>query len=412
MLSNLEENRTRLAVLDAQILDLENSIAALRLERALVKGHLSSYRYPVLTLPNEIVSEIFTQFLPGYPRFPPLTGPHSPTFLTHICRTWREIAVSAPSLWRAISLSFDFDNISFKQQARISNLWLKRSRGCPLSIQIDGAGDGTYTADISELLKSVVRHRTRCQSLKLQVSPSQLRAIEGSMPFLRHLDLVLGVDAMFAMKMTSVALGELPLLRSVALNDIAASRVILPWAQLTSLLLGGVYLRECVPIFRQSSNLLHCKLHLFYSVDDSSVNITHLRLESLVLYDPRALDNAKYQPPSQYLESFNTPALRSLHVPERFLGPNPILSLKEFVSKSGSELREVCITDQQSIPVTSYREALHLIPRLSFDTGHDSSADEQYSLADEDYWSVDDSDLSVESDAGSSDVTSTDSEEE
>jgi hypothetical protein len=48
---------------------------------------------------------------------------------------------------------------------------------------------------------------------------------------------------------------------------------------------------------------------------------------------------------------------------------------------------------------------------LSFDTGHDSSADEQYSLAD-DYWSVDDSDLSVESDAGSSDVTSTDSEEE
>jgi hypothetical protein len=181
---------------------------------------------------------------------------------------------------------------------------------------------------------------------------------------------------------------------------------------LTSLVLGGVYLRECVPIFRQSSNLLHCKLHLFYSVDESSVNITHLRLESLVLYDPRALDNAKYQPPSQYLESFNTPALRSLHVPERFLGPNPILSLKEFVSKSGSELREVCITDQQSIPATSYREALHLIPRLSFDTGHDSSADEQYSLADEDYWSVDDSDLSVESDAGSSDVTSTDSEEE
>ncbi|KAF8207658.1 hypothetical protein K438DRAFT_1813985 [Mycena galopus ATCC 62051] len=399
MLSNLEEDRTRLAVLDAQILDLENSIAA-RLERALVKGRLHSYRYPVLTLPNEIVSEIFTQFLPCYPCFPPLIGPHSPTFLTHICHTWREIALSTPSLWSAIPLSFDFDDISFKQQARLSNLWLKRSRSSPLSIQIDGVGDGTYTADITLLLKSVLRHRTRCQSLKLQVSSSQLRAIEGIMPSLRHLDLVLDGGA------TSVALGGLPLLRSVALNDVAASRVILPWAQLTSLVLRGVYLRECVPIFKQSSSLLHCKLHLFYFADESSVNITHLRLESLVLYDAIALwHDAKYQPPSQYLESFNTPALCSLDIPERFLGPNPILSLKEFVSKSGSKLREVHITDQRSIPATSYREALQLILRLSFDTGHDSSVDQ-------DYWSVDDSDLSTESYSGASDATSTDSEEE
>ncbi|KAF8207678.1 hypothetical protein K438DRAFT_1755112 [Mycena galopus ATCC 62051] len=197
------------------------------------------------------------------------------------------------------------------------------------------------------------------------------------MPFLRHLDLVLGVDAV-----TSVALGDLPLLRSVALNDIAASRAV---------------------------NLLHCKLGLFCSIDlDGSgvVDITHLRLESLVLHDPMAFHEPDYQPWRQYLQSFNTPALRSLCVPERFLGPNHILSLKEFMSKSGSNLREVCIVDQRFVPTTSYREELHSIPRWSFDSDYDSSADEQDSLADEDYWFVDDSDA-VESDY----VPSTDSEE-
>ncbi|KAJ7641164.1 hypothetical protein FB45DRAFT_712335, partial [Roridomyces roridus] len=57
---------------------------------------------PVLTLPNEITSEIFVHFLPPYPVCPPMTGLDSPTSLTHICRQWREIALATPKLWRAI----------------------------------------------------------------------------------------------------------------------------------------------------------------------------------------------------------------------------------------------------------------------------------------------------------------------
>ncbi|KAJ7705931.1 hypothetical protein B0H14DRAFT_2415857, partial [Mycena olivaceomarginata] len=53
---------------------------------------------PVLTLPNEIISEIFVQFLPVYPLSSPSTGPFSPTLLTQICRRWREIALTTPLL--------------------------------------------------------------------------------------------------------------------------------------------------------------------------------------------------------------------------------------------------------------------------------------------------------------------------
>ncbi|KAJ7086305.1 hypothetical protein C8R43DRAFT_311955 [Mycena crocata] len=60
--------------------------------------------YPVLTLPNEITSQIFIYFLAAYPRCPPFQGLLSPIILTHICHQWREIALSTPALWRAITL--------------------------------------------------------------------------------------------------------------------------------------------------------------------------------------------------------------------------------------------------------------------------------------------------------------------
>jgi hypothetical protein len=62
----------------ARLADLECSISELQL----VLGRLDCYKYPVLTLPNEITTEIFIRFLPIYPSCPQLTGLESPTLLT------------------------------------------------------------------------------------------------------------------------------------------------------------------------------------------------------------------------------------------------------------------------------------------------------------------------------------------
>ncbi|KAJ6459557.1 hypothetical protein C8R45DRAFT_1030413 [Mycena sanguinolenta] len=109
MFNALAADRARVAELDAQIWDLERSferaISELRLQKAEVQDRLISYKYPVLTLPKEIVAEIFVRFLPDYPSRPPLVGLHSPFLLTQICRPWREIASTTPTLWRAIPLS-------------------------------------------------------------------------------------------------------------------------------------------------------------------------------------------------------------------------------------------------------------------------------------------------------------------
>ncbi|KAJ6526023.1 hypothetical protein B0H19DRAFT_1197658, partial [Mycena capillaripes] len=60
---------------------------------------------PALSLPNELMSEIFVHFLPVYPKLPPSMGLLSPYLLCHICRRWRNIALTTPALWRGISLS-------------------------------------------------------------------------------------------------------------------------------------------------------------------------------------------------------------------------------------------------------------------------------------------------------------------
>ncbi|KAJ6588192.1 hypothetical protein B0H19DRAFT_1098293, partial [Mycena capillaripes] len=75
-------------------------------ERNLLQKRLDAYTYPVLTLPNEVVSEIFGHFLPVYPTSPPAIDLLSPNLLGQICRKWREIALTTPVLWRAISVPF------------------------------------------------------------------------------------------------------------------------------------------------------------------------------------------------------------------------------------------------------------------------------------------------------------------
>ncbi|KAF7322296.1 F-box domain-containing protein [Mycena chlorophos] len=100
--------RNRIAMLDVEIPVLENALKTLLEERKWAQEQLDAYAYPVLTLPNEVVSDIFLQYIPPYPERPPLLGDASPTNLLQICRRWREIALSTPALWRAFQPRLGF----------------------------------------------------------------------------------------------------------------------------------------------------------------------------------------------------------------------------------------------------------------------------------------------------------------
>ncbi|KAJ7080559.1 hypothetical protein C8R43DRAFT_1115594 [Mycena crocata] len=349
----LEADRTRLKAVEAEMLALERALTLLRTERSTIQGRIDAYKYPVLTLPNEIVSEIFIHFLPAYPDCPSMTGRFSPTFLTQICRKWQAIALTTPALWRAIR--FPLRDLTPAQRVHLLKSSLARSCFCPLSIKVD-----EVPFELQKDLQLLISHHLRWEFLELCIDGRQtlLGIFDGPTPLLRKLNLrIIGYPS------SPLTLTEAPLLRTAILNDDGLNDIILPWAQLTSLTLHDVYPEECTPILQQTFSLVHCELNLF--LDDPSdippdVNLPSL--ESLILID---LDTSAK---TEYLGTFIVPALRKLEVPEAYIGFRPIPQLKSFISKSGCKLEDVYITGRRrSTPDELYRNALPLVPKITFE---------------------------------------------
>ncbi|KAJ7356466.1 hypothetical protein DFH08DRAFT_459318 [Mycena albidolilacea] len=341
----------------ARLADLERSISELESEKKLVLDRLDSYKYPVLTLPNEITTEIFIHFLPTYPSCPLLTGLGTPTALTQICHQWREIALATPALWRAISFSEPYPSYSFEPHKRLCNIRLSRSRSYPLSLELDE--DYIDRKHTTELLSTLAVHRARWEHLDFHLSLSRLGAIAGPLPLLRSLDLSVDDPEDGDDDTGEISFLDAPLLRTVVLNDIAAKNITLPWAQLTSLTLHALYPRECAPILQLSYNLVHCELNLAGG-DDGAEDFPNIYLSSLQSFTLTG------DPTTGYLETFIVPALRSLEISEPYIDPDCIDILASFLAKSRCKLQELRVTDRASVAEESYREAFPLV-KVSFD---------------------------------------------
>ncbi|KAJ6562543.1 hypothetical protein B0H19DRAFT_1144916 [Mycena capillaripes] len=355
----LDTDRARAAVLEFQILDLERALDALRAQKALVQERIDSYKYPILSLPNEITSEIFMHFLPIYPLCPPLTGPLSPTLLTHICREWREIALTNPAIWRSIAISRKDARAPFLPRV---HTWLSRSGCCPLSIKIEETA--ALRDHIPDLLAAFVPHRVRWEYADLCLSSSHVPTVQGPIPLLRHFNLAFTDEIRVNIPFAFV---DTPLLRTVILDYIATTRVTLSWAQLTSLTLKNVFPHECAPLLQQTSNLVHCDLGVLPDDEGGTPgpDITLPCLESLTI---------KGETETGYLETFIVPALRRLDIGELILLPKAINTLESFMSKSGCQLREVLIAGDRSVHEDLYRKAF---PILKFSFSGRYVADEE-----------------------------------
>ncbi|KAJ6472711.1 hypothetical protein C8R47DRAFT_1199871 [Mycena vitilis] len=368
MLSALEADRARVAEIDAEIIQLQHLLSALRDEKEPAQRRLESYKYPVLTLPNEIVAEIFIHFLPRYPKCPPITGIYSPNVLAQICSQWREIALATPALWRAVALCMSSSKdmcrtkreyISLERQLQASDIWLDRSLYSPLSVQII-SDDGERRAP--ETFVAMLQHQARWEHLKLSFVECSLPATEDVMLSLRglHLKRRKSGPGIFALR-------DAPLLRTVIIDTDDIASVALPWTQLTSITLRTLTSSECLRILRQTPALVHCRLDLVFDSETDQLGIALPRLKSLALDHP-------WNEPSRagFLKRFIVPALQSLHTSQQILEPNPIQSLASFISRCGCKLQELHVGGGVTFgrPATllyhSYEEAFSSIATLTF----------------------------------------------
>ncbi|KAJ7611900.1 hypothetical protein DFH06DRAFT_1485058 [Mycena polygramma] len=264
-----------------------------------------------------------------------------------------------PSLWRAISLSG-----SPYLPERLTHIFNVLSRsGCfPLSIR----GDEFDDRDISHVglgaLAAAIHHLDRWEHLQLRLQQPYRITIQGAMPLLRHIDLEFQGESPY------IDCGDAPLLRSGILHSNCWSTINLPWKQLTSLTLRFTSITESLRILRETPELVHCELELFcpnLNGDPASVVEPDLPLqflESLVFRDIFGHGSL-----SGCLQPFVTPALRSLRITESILQPDHIDTLASFLTKSGCDLQEVCITGKRAVPGAVYCEAFPAIQKFSFE---------------------------------------------
>jgi hypothetical protein len=160
--------------LDARILALEQSLVATKLERQDLQTRLDAYKYPILTLPIEITSEIFVHFLPPYPERPPATELSSPHILGQICRTWREIAFGTPRLWRALELRDGSSTMALE----LLGTWLSRAKNCPLSICLEyNKYYPDMVIEVIPFVEAIIAHAKRWEYIDLKV-PLNLQILE------------------------------------------------------------------------------------------------------------------------------------------------------------------------------------------------------------------------------------------
>ncbi|KAK7017380.1 F-box domain-containing protein [Favolaschia claudopus] len=349
MQSDLEAHRARVTEIDAEIARHKQCIAELLSQRTIACNALGAYKYPVLELPNEIISEIFLHLLPPSPICPPLTGLYSPTILTHICSKWRAIALSTPDLWTAILVSK-----SQEEKDHIANAWLTRSRTRFLTVEIHGQ----IEEDIShEMFLAIMLQRARLERLTIRTPGYDNDHIKGPMPRLRHLHF----DFWRCSDSEYLELDNAPLLRSVTLSRQAVYLVEVPWTQLTSLTLNCTFPSDCTSVLEDVPNLVECELLLFVRGDDPLRLVQLPRLMSLIVRG--------YEEPGEdvMIRSLITPAICTLEVSEQQLGEDPLETLAHFFSQSGCKLEDLllCITQYEGEVPPDYSEYSMKFPTIS-----------------------------------------------
>ncbi|KAJ7469546.1 hypothetical protein FB451DRAFT_1254964 [Mycena latifolia] len=142
--TRLKHTKASIRALQGHIDTLQARLDALDSERCQLEETLDSFVYPIISIPVEIVSQIFLHCLPANGRVRPFIF-SAPVSLAQICRHWREIAVSIPHLWRSIDLELGDliscgenvgDGSPYAQVCDLLKTWFRRANGQPLSITL------------------------------------------------------------------------------------------------------------------------------------------------------------------------------------------------------------------------------------------------------------------------------------
>ncbi|KAJ6490706.1 hypothetical protein C8R47DRAFT_976980, partial [Mycena vitilis] len=137
-----------------------------------------------------------------------------PLVLCGICRRWRDVALTTPTLWSSLLVDCDeaMRGTTHAGAAAFCQMWLSRAHGSPLSICLRDSD--TQRMPVDSLLATFVGFSQQWQRIEFDIRSDSARytfPFGGKFPLLRSLDLSIGDDEV------SVSLFEAPRLREATL---------------------------------------------------------------------------------------------------------------------------------------------------------------------------------------------------
>ncbi|KAJ7821220.1 hypothetical protein B0H14DRAFT_2832009, partial [Mycena olivaceomarginata] len=246
---------------------------------------------PILTIPNEITSEIFLHCRGEFPSFSSPTSPrYAPMLLLRVCRAWRSTALSTPRLWANLSLDFDSFRVFYFDAGNLDKFledYIARAGTCPLSLYVR-AGHDNYRQtrenarrSIPALLKQL---SLQIQHLELNIDPAYYPGHTRGFPLLRKLSLTIPNRNRVGdgpIQIFSTA----PQLRDLYLCDAAPSLFAIPWETLAVFNGQGFSPRNCAHVLQSAPSLVDCTFfgnahETTLDLDPATKIITHPNLKS------------------------------------------------------------------------------------------------------------------------------------
>ncbi|KAJ7506884.1 hypothetical protein B0H11DRAFT_1903639 [Mycena galericulata] len=298
---------------EAGVQKLIKEISSANTRRREVLRDLNLIFDPMARLPVEISSDISVRCLHTGPA--PPDPREVPMILLRICHSWRNLALSIPSLWTSIrveSPSRGFGNLL--------DIWLKSAGSLPLSISLSKCLNAESIRDL------VVEQRA-----------GQVRNLEVYLEYPEELEKLAEIAPLF------VSLEKLTVGRAdtdPTHSDSADESDRDDWSDLLS--------DECVQLFRAAPSLVECNLFDMYTrwgpwtynADDIEP-LTHSGLRHLRLgFQLESGGIAKYNS-SAFLRHLTLPALQTLLISNLDIKPEDFTS---FLERSSPPLRLTDLT--------------------------------------------------------------------
>jgi len=262
----------------------------------------------------------------------------APLLLTHICRAWRQVAISTPALWTTF---YADETISLPRLPEIADTWFERARKCSLSVKIDG-----FLTSIDDMttLETLRRHSREILSLELYMEMGDLERMSThpplDLPLLRKLSIWL-FDKESEEHDPMGMFTNVPLLHEVMLTEVPPSFVLLPWQQLTKFTGACYSLGECLKALHLMSNLIDCAFSIVDPYDEDGFEVfSHPNIQHFTL-GPSEFPSNSGAFNAQVFQFLTLPVLRSLQI-QGILDLDPTV-LRGFLLRSSPPLQKLSI---------------------------------------------------------------------